>query len=243
MRRSMMAAVGLAALGGAGALAQAQPVHPLDPAGLDLPAPRADGATRDASDDIFGTAITIHSASGHAFLDSAPDVHIFGSTAFAGLNSLDSVPVLVTTSETTLAPHTTLFVIEWAMSDGSALIPSGATLDNEVITGMGFHVGEGSAPAQLITWEPNPGFSILETTFELFDLTGADLLDGHGVFDAHTNGGAGLSGSAFVGADDLGILGATRARATVTVQEVPAPGGAGMLVSLAALATRRRRRR
>ncbi len=242
MRRTPTPALGLVVLGGLAATAGAQPLAPLDPAGYTLPPPRAGGVPRDASGDLYGTTVTIHSSFGYGFLDSAPDVHIYGGTAFIGLNALNMTRSMhATSSQTLVAPHTYEFVIEWAMDDGGALIPAGAMLDGETITGIGFHVGEGSAPAQIIEWDPNPGFSIVSTGFELFDIGGTDLLGGLGEFSANDNGGAGVSGYAVVGGQDLALLGATVARATISVREVPAPAGIALLAAGGTILSRRRR--
>ncbi len=243
MRRTALPVIAATALATLAGPALAQPLLPLEPGGFTLPAPRTGGAPRDASSELFGAAITIHSAGGYDFLDSAPDVHIFGGTAFVGLNSTEPWRSMhVTTSQAQVAPHTFEFVIEWGMDDGGALISAGSLLGGNPITGLGFHVGEGAAPGHLIQWEDSAGFTIVGTSFKLFDLSGEDLLGGTGEFIASINGGAGLSGQGFAGGQDVSQFGAARAVATISVREAPAPSGLGVLAFGGAVLARRRRR-
>lgn len=242
MTHTTSAAAGLAALAGAALPASAQPLIPIDPKTLDLPAARGDGGPRNAPGDLYGAAITIHSASGYDFLDSAPDVHIFGGTSFAGLSSLDAGrAVYATTSETQVGPGSHRFVVEWSMGDGGAFIAPGATLGEDTITAIGFHLGEGSAPSQPIDWSHPGELNIISAAFELIDLAGEDVLAGAGVFDISEHAGSGFSGTAFYGGNDLALLGVTLARVTVTTGDVPAPAGAALLAAGGALACRRRR--
>lgn len=242
MKRHLTPALLLGALALAPTGAAAQPLSQ-DATGLTFPSARTDSGTRSAEDDLFSTAITVHTVESQSFLDTAPDVHIFGGTDFMGLSTLEPTRALhVITSEATVAPNTVEFVIEWGMDDGGAFLPSGASLGQVGITSLGFHLGQGPAPDQPIGWDPNPGFDIISSTFELFDLQGVDLLQGVGVFDASDNGGTGLSGVAVVSAENLSAYDAAVARATITIRKVPAPSGLAVLGVTGAIASRRRRR-
>ncbi len=228
------------ALASCGALAQSITVH--DGAGLPPIGARA-GGPRSADGDLYGTVISVFGDETAFHLDSLPDVHIFGGTAFMGTSTLQSSRAFnVTTTENDLGGNVHEFVIEWATDDQGAFLPlPGAA--SPVYHTIGFEIGEGNAPSELIEWDPNPGFTITSATFEAFNLGGIDVLGGTGEFFASDNGGAGLSGSAFITSDlDVSGLTISFARATITVSKVPAPGALSALAITGALATRRRRR-
>lgn len=230
------------ALASGGALAQTVSVH--DGAGLPSIGARA-GGPRSADGDLYGTVISVFGDDLAFHLDTLPDVHIFGGTAFMGTSSLEpSRAFNVTTSESDLGGGLAQFTIEWATDDQGAFLPSGAPgLGQAFYDTLGFEVGQGNAPAEIIEWDPNPGFTVVDATFEAFNTAGADVLGGTREFFLSDNGGAGLSGGAFITTDtDIRGLDISYARAIITVQKVPAPGALSVLALSGALASRRRRR-
>ena len=135
-------------------------------------------------------------------------------------------------------------IVEWATDAQGAFLPNPQPgLGFQLLDTIGFEVGQGNAPAELIEWDPNPGFTITSATFEAFSTGGVDVLGGTGAFFASDNGGAGISGSAFITTEgDIRQLDLAFARATITVSKVPAPGALSALAITGALASRRRRR-
>lgn len=230
------------ALASGGALAQNVSVH--DGAGLPPIGARA-GGPRSADGDLYGTVISVFGDDIAFHLDTLPDVHIFGGTAFMGTSSLEpSRAFNVTTTEDDLGGGLARFTIEWATDDQGAFLPSGAPgLGQAFYDTLGFEIGQGNAPAEIIEWEPNLGFSVVSSTFEAFNTAGADVLGGTREFFVSDNAGAGLSGGAFITSDtDIRTLDIAYARAIITVQKVPSPGGVGVLALSGAIACRRRRR-
>eukprot|EP00913_Durusdinium_trenchii_P006332 g5944.t1 len=230
------------ALASGGALAQSITVH--DGAGLPPIGARA-GGPRNADGDLYGTVISVFGDDTAFHLDSLPDVHIFGGAAFMGTSSLEPSRALhVSTSENHLGGNDFELIIEWATDDQGAFLPNPQPgLGFQLLDTIGFEIGQGNAPAELIEWDPNPGFTITSATFEAFDTGGVDVLGGAGAFFASDNGGAGISGSAFVSVDgDIRQLDLAFARATITVSKVPTPSALSVLAITGALASRRRRR-
>ncbi|MFI4897386.1 MAG: hypothetical protein ACIARR_06135 [Phycisphaerales bacterium JB059] len=236
--------IGLLALatGAGGALAQNLTVH--DGSALTPIGARA-GGPRSADGDLYGTTISVFSGVSGFHLDSLPDVHIFGGSAFMGTSTLEpSRAFNITTSENDLGGGLVEYVFVWATDDQGAFLPSGnPELGGAFYDTIGFEVGEGNAPAELVEWSPNPGFSVVETSFQAYNTSGVDMLGGTGEFFVSENGGAGLSGGAFItSVSDIRELDLSMARATITIQKVPTPGALSVLGASGLLATRRRRR-
>ena len=230
------------AIGAGGAVAQNITVH--DGSGLTPIGARA-GGPRSADGDLYGTAISVFSGDAGFHLDSLPDVHIFGGTTFMGISSLEpSRSFNVTTSENDLGGGLVEYVVVWATDDQGAFLPGGQPqLGEGFYDTIGFEIGQGNAPAEIIEWSPNPGFTVVGTSFQAYNTSGVDMLGGTGEFFVNDNGGAGLSGGAFVtSVNDLRQLDLSMARATITIQKVPAPGALSVLALGGAVASRRRRR-
>ena len=210
--------------------------HDLAPA----PTPVGPGA------DTFGAAMTIFGGTfGQFYSDGGTNAFIadLGVPSSLGIGddgsgALPTRELMMDSVVNDLGGGTLEFVLTWSMADGGTFLDAAATYGGDFVTQMGFEMGENNAPADLI----DGTFSIVSSTFELLDGTGADLFGGTGTFFSSDNGGAGLSGVTFVqaGGADLAGFGIVAGVATITVT-VPAPGAVALL-GLAGFVGRRRRR-
>lgn len=216
-----------------------------------------DGTPRDATGDTYTAANAVFSATNAGLIhDVSMTSHTFPGTESMGDSALyaTSSPGSITASSTS-SGLTETFTFTWEQADASALIPAGANLGGEIITGLSFEMGSantaGSGTADTLDWTPampftvtNPdsdGDGVHEADFTLLDAAGGTIFTGSWFVTPTSNG---FSGVTFLnaGGADLSTFNIGGAVATVTIEKVPEPASAIMaLLGLLSIGWLRRR--
>ncbi len=163
---------------------------------------------RDATGDTYDAAGLVQDANSAFFLDDLPDNHTFGTgEESAGANLLSGVDTrIIGTDFGPGVPGTNLIQVNYLTVDGSDLVPAGEVSPDELILeSWRMDVGTTAAGTDQIEWTPNPGFTVVDSGFCLFD-GGAQL----GCFalvsnDSSADGVAGVGVVGLGGADIAGF--------------------------------------
>lgn len=161
-------------------------------------------AALDATGDTYGAAGLLQDSVSGFFLDELPDVHTFGTgQESAGANILTGVDMrIVGVDFGPGVPSTNLIQINYFSVDGSILVPIGSlSPDGSIFSTWRMDVGTTAAPPDQIEWTPNPGFTVVDSGFCLYN-DGVSLgcfalvLDASGANGVAGVGAAGLGGDA-----------------------------------------------
>ena len=129
-------------------------------------------AARDATGDTYNAAGLVQDAVSAYYVDDEPDAHTFDTGGeSAGANLLSGVETrIVGTDFGPGVPGTNFFQVNYFTVDGSDIVPLGSVSpDGSVFDTWRLDVGAGAAGTDQINWTPNPGFTVVDSGFCVFD--------------------------------------------------------------------------